>query len=209
MGAPRDRWRPTRLPFERFHVDHKAVFHVSLQEALVRFVDLLYADGLDLTDDPVLGTELEQFLGFSDAADSGPGKPAPSQQQTPETSSQAGGPPGPNSTAESIGDLLRTFAGPAIDPSQPTVDGGDIKVLMTRCGQMAWPDGESFNSKDGKAMIQALFKVESTKELRKPQVDWLYEQFGRVLSKQAHLVRDEKGIPFIKEGQPAAAAQSA
>jgi hypothetical protein len=138
-----------------------------------------------------------------------PDAPAPSQQQTPETSSQAGGPPGPNSTAESIGDLLRTFAGPAIDPSQPTVDGGDIKVLMTRCGQMAWPDGESFNSKDGKAMIQALFKVESTKELRKPQVDWLYEQFGRVLSKQAHLVRDEKGIPFIKEGQPTAAAPSA
>jgi hypothetical protein len=132
------------------------------------------------------------------------------QQQTPETSPQAGGPPlGPTSTAESIGDLLRTFAGPAIDPSQPTVDGGDIKVLMTRCGQMTWPDGESFNSKDGKAMIQALFKVESTKELRKPQVDWLYEQFGRVLSKQSYLVRDEKGIPFIKEGQPTPAAQSA
>lgn len=116
--------------------------------------------------------------------------------------------PPKQSTAESIGDILRTFAGPAIDPSQPTVDGGDIKVLMTRCGQMVWPDGETFNSKDGKALIQALFKVESTKELRKPQVDWLYEQFGKVLATQAHLVRDEKGIPFIRDGAPTVATPS-
>jgi len=114
--------------------------------------------------------------------------------------------PPKTSTAESVGDILRTFAGPAIDPGQPAVDGGDIKVLMTRCGQMIWPDGQVFSSKDGKALIQAMFKVESTKELRKPQVDWLYEQFGKVLAGQAHLVRDEKGIPFIRDGAPTAAA---
>lgn len=135
------------------------------------------------------------------------GQPDPTpqpQQTTPQTSPDAA--PGPQSTAESVGGILRTFAGPSIEPNQPTVDGGDIKVLMTRCGQMVWPDGESFNSKDGKAMIQAFFKVESTKELRKPQVDWLYEQFGRVLAGQSYLARDEKGIPFIREGQPSAAA---
>jgi hypothetical protein len=79
-------------------------------------------------------------------------------------------------------------------------------VLMTRAGQMVWPDGEEFKTADGKSMIQALFKVSSSKELRKPQVDWLYEQFGRVLAGQAYLARDEKGIPFIREGQPTAAA---
>ena len=136
---------------------------------------------------------------------------APAQQQTPPpaaTPPQNGGsvPPGPTSTAESVGDILRTFAGPVVDPSQPTVETSDIKVLMTRAGQMVWPDGEEFKTADGKSMIQALFKVSSSKELRKPQVDWLYEQFGRVLAGQAYLARDEKGIPFIREGQPSAAA---
>ena len=125
----------------------------------------------------------------------------------PPQENTGGAMPPKQSTAESVGDLLRTFAGPAIDPSQPTVSGEDIKVLMTRCGQMVWPDGEAFNSKDGKALIQALFKVTSTKELRKPQVDWLYEQFGKVLTGQAYLVRDEKEIPFIRDGAPAAAAK--
>lgn len=137
------------------------------------------------------------------------------QTSTPTTPAQPVIPPKDNggamppktSTAESVGDILRTFAGPEIDPSQPTVSGEDVKVLMTRCGQMKWPDGESFNSKDGKALIQALFKVTSTKELRKPQVDWLYEQFGKVLTGTGHLVRDEKEIPFIRDGVPTAAAK--
>jgi hypothetical protein len=117
-----------------------------------------------------------------------------------------GGMPPPQSTAESVGDILRTFSGPTIDQSQPAASGEDIAVLMTRCGQMTWPGGEAFKSADGKALIKTLFKVERTKELRKPQVDWLYEQFGRVLAGQAHLVRDEKEIPYIREGAPVAAA---
>lgn len=112
----------------------------------------------------------------------------------------------PPSTAENVGDILRTFAGPSVDPSQLTASGEDIKVLMTRCGQMTWPGGEAFKSTDGKALIKALFKIEKSKDLRKAQVDWLYEQFGKVLAGQAHLVRDEKEIPYIREGALAAVA---
>lgn len=130
---------------------------------------------------------------------------APAQQTVPSTE-QGGAATLPKSTAESVGDILRTFAGPAIDPAQPAASGEDIKVLMTRCGQLAWPNGEPFKSADGKALIKALFKVEGTKELRKPQVDWIYEQFGKVLAGQAHLVRDEKEIPYIRDGVPTAAA---
>lgn len=108
-------------------------------------------------------------------------------------------PPAPT-MAQSLGDLMQKFVVPAIDPSQPAVSGEDLKVLMTRCGQMTWPDGDTFKSADGKALIKAIFKVEGTKDLRKPQVDWLYEQFGRVLAGKAHLVHDESGIPYIKDG---------
>lgn len=129
-------------------------------------------------------------------------------QPTTSTIPDGSGMPAKQSTAESIGDILQKFSGPPVDPSQPTASGEDLKVLMTRCGQMVWPDGETFKSSDGKALIKALFKVEGTKELRKPQVDWLYGQFGKVLAGQAHLVRDEKEIPYIREGAPVAAATS-
>lgn len=132
----------------------------------------------------------------------------PAQPVIPPQEKTSGAMPPATSTAESVGDMMRTFACPPVDPSQPTVSGEDVKVLMTRCGQMTWPNGETFSSKDGKALVQALFKVTSTKELRKPQVDWLYTQFGKVLSKEAYLVRDENGIPFVRDGAPAVAAPS-
>ena len=133
--------------------------------------------------------------------------PAIPQQAAPAADQGEGSAiPPKQSVAESVGDILRTFAGPPADPSQPMASGEDIKVLMTRCGQMAWPNGEPFKSADGKALIKTVFKVEGTKELRKPQVDWLYEQFGKVLAGQAYLVRDEKEIPYIRDGAPVAAA---
>lgn len=103
----------------------------------------------------------------------------------------------PPSTAQAIGDMLAKFCGPAIDPSQPEVSGEDLKVLMTRAGEMTWPDGSEFKSAEGKAMIKALFKIEKSKDLRKAQVDWLYQQFGDVLAGRARIERDQNGIPFI------------
>lgn len=132
---------------------------------------------------------------------------APAAEKPVESASAAPseGAPAPMSMAQAIGDLMEKFVCPAIEPSQPAASGEDIKVLMTRCGKMTWPDGEAFKSGDGKALIKAIFKVEGTKELRKPQVDWLYEQFGRVLAGQAHLSRDDSGIPYIQNGAVAPA----
>jgi hypothetical protein len=133
---------------------------------------------------------------------------ASAQPSSPVIPPEASSLPPKQSTAESLGDIMTKFSGPPPDPNQPTATGEDLKVLMTRCGQMVWPDGETFKSTDGKALIKALFKVEGTKELRKPQVDWLYEQFGKVLAGQAHLIRDEKEIPYIRDGAPKVAAPS-
>jgi hypothetical protein len=105
-----------------------------------------------------------------------------------------GAPPLP-SAAEAVGDIMSKFAGP--DPNEPAASGEDLKVLMTRAGQLRWSDDTKFNTKDGKALIKALFKVESTKDLKKSQADFLYAQFGEVLAGRAYLARDEKGNPMI------------
>ncbi len=69
---------------------------------------------------------------------------------------------------------------------------------MTRAGQLRWFDGSKFTTKQGKELIKALFKVGSTKDLKKSQVDFLYNQFGEVLAGRACLAQDEKGVPFIQ-----------
>lgn len=105
-------------------------------------------------------------------------------------------PNAPPSTAENVGAVLRTFAG--ADPNEPAAKGEDLKVLMTRAGQLKWSDATKFSTKDGKALLKALFKVDSTKDLKKSQVDFLFKQFGEVLADRACLARDEKGVPFIQ-----------
>lgn len=115
---------------------------------------------------------------------------------------EAGAPPAngealhPPSTAESVGKILAKFAGPS--PDEPAATGESLKVLMTRAGQLRWQhDDSKFSSKDGKTMIKALFDVDSTKDLKKSQVDYLYAQLGEVLAGRAYLARDEKGNPMI------------
>lgn len=100
------------------------------------------------------------------------------------------------STAESVGDIWEKFA-VSVRPDDPEATIEDLKVLMTRAGKLLWPDGKKFTSKQGKAMIKALYKVESTKDLRRPQVDSLYNFFGEVLTGRAKLALDEKGIPYV------------
>ncbi|OLU23449.1 hypothetical protein BVH06_24580 [Pseudomonas sp. PA27(2017)] len=64
------------------HVDHEAVFHVTLEHALLGFVDVLDVDHFDVRDDVVLGAEVEHLLGFGDATD----QPARSSTLKPVTS---------------------------------------------------------------------------------------------------------------------------
>ena len=54
---------------ESRHVDDEAVFDISLDSAVIRLVDVLHGDLLDVTDDVVFATEVEHFLGFRDATD--------------------------------------------------------------------------------------------------------------------------------------------
>lgn len=110
------------------------------------------------------------------------------------------------SATEAIGALLMKFTG--ADPNEPPAKGEDIKVLMTRAGRLEWFDGSKFSSKDGKTLIKALFKVDSSKDLKKSQVDFLFKQFGEVLAGRACLARDERGVPFIEPSR-AVAAESA
>jgi hypothetical protein len=155
----------------------------------------------DITDKKlydVLFTALEKDLLSGAAAPKReiPKEPATGSEKEPEASSEPIGKP--SGATEHVGAMLQRWTAlgtPANGESKATPE--DLKVLMTRANQLAWPSGEKFKSADGKDMIKALFKVESTKDLTKPQVDFIYEEFGRVLSETAVLARDEKGIPFV------------
>jgi hypothetical protein len=85
--------------------------------------------------------------------------------------------------------------------------------LMTRACEMRWPHDNKkcrkqncsenghihpwFKSADAKNMIRGIYGVESSKELRKPQVDFLYDEFGKVLSGRAFLDRDGQGSVYV------------
>src|SRR5262245_57390043 len=69
-SASRDPGRRRPL-LQRLHVDHEAVLHVALGQALVGLVDLLDRDQLDVGAEVVLGAEVEHLLRLADAADRG------------------------------------------------------------------------------------------------------------------------------------------
>lgn len=112
-----------------------------------------------------------------------------------------------------VGDLKRFFGLIPISADQPAASLDDIKVLMTRAGDMCWPDDAAkcrkqncsendhvhpyFKSGEAKIMIQFLYQAESSKQLRKPQIDFLYEEFGKVLSGRAYLDRDSQGNIYV------------
>lgn len=96
-----------------------------------------------------------------------------------------------------IGEALDKFAGGG-DPDAPPATLEDIKVLMTRCNELTWPDGSPFKSTDGKAMIKGLYKIESTKDLKKYQCEFLDREFVEVLAGRAVLERDESGTPYVR-----------
>lgn len=105
--------------------------------------------------------------------------------------------PPAKSSAERNGETLRKFTSSG-DPDEPQATTEDVKVLMTTCGKLTWPDGRKFSSADGKAMIKAIYELESTKDLRKFQVDFLYREFVEVLAGRAELALDENEIPFVR-----------
>jgi hypothetical protein len=142
-----------------------------------------------------------------EAADlaTGPGAP-----EDPPTKPEKPLPPEIQKSVKEINDVFGIVK-PSPDQPEATLD--DIKVLMTRAGDMSWPDDEnkcrkqrcpekkhhhpSFTGKEGKAMLKGMYGVESSKELRKPQVDFLFGEFGKVLAGRAFLDRDGKGEIYV------------
>ncbi len=119
----------------------------------------------------------------------------------------------PRTPTENVADLRRFFGLIPISPDQPAASLDDIKVLMTRAGDMRWADNAVkcrrqdcsenghvhpyFKSSEAKIMIRFLYQAESSKELRKPQIDFLYEEFGKVLSGRAFLDMDAQGNIYV------------
>ena len=114
---------------------------------------------------------------------------------------------------ENIREITETFGVTKPSDDQPEATLEDIKVMMTRANQMRWPDDghkcrkqgcsanghihANFKGAEAKSMIRSLYGVESSKELRKPQVYFLYEEFGKVLTGKAFLDRDGQGTVYI------------
>ena len=115
-------------------------------------------------------------------------------------------------------ELMEKFAGPAPKYEDfPFATADDLKVLFTRAGDLTWPDNSAkcrrqactkpghkhpeFESEDGKSLLKDHFGVESAKELRKPHVEFLHKEFGKVLAGLAYLDRDNKGTPFVATGE--------
>jgi len=114
---------------------------------------------------------------------------------------------------ESVNEIKEAFGIVKPSPDQPEASLEEIKVLMTRAGDMFWPDDAAkcrrqscslkghnhvpFKSADAKNMIKGMYGVDSSKELRKPQIDFLYEEFGKVLSGRAFLDRDGQGSVYV------------
>ena len=122
-------------------------------------------------------------------------------------------PPPPPPGHENINDIKKMFGVVKPSPDQPEATLDDIKVLMTRAGDMQWPDDNVrcrkqgcsvqghvhpyFKSTDAKNMLKSIYGVESSKELRKPQVEFLYEEFGKVLAGRSFLARDSDGDVYV------------
>src|SRR5450830_662558 len=62
------------LCWQRRHVDHKTIFDVALEHALVSLIDFIHLDQLDVRSNAMLGAEIKHLLSFLDATDEGTGQ---------------------------------------------------------------------------------------------------------------------------------------
>lgn len=119
----------------------------------------------------------------------------------------------PNTPEMNCQELKRFFGTPPIEKDQPEATADDLKLLMERGAKMRWADDSKkcrkqgcsanghihpwFQPADAKSMIRCMYNVESSRDLRKPQVDFLYGEFAKVLAEQAFLDRDKENTVYI------------
>src|SRR5258705_10822782 len=70
-----------RLLLQRRHINHEAILHVALQQPLVRIVDLLNWNQLDVRSDSVLRAKIQHLLRFPDATYGRSRQPPPLHQK--------------------------------------------------------------------------------------------------------------------------------
>jgi len=119
----------------------------------------------------------------------------------------------PGTPEENCEDLRKFFGVVPITPDQPAATPEELASLMEKATAMRWPDDAKkcrkqdcsanghihpfFSGKDGKSLIGCTYNVGSTKELRKPQVEFLDGEFSKVLAGRAFLDRDGQGTVYV------------
>jgi hypothetical protein len=188
-----------------------SVHDVTKKRAFKELFEPHVGEMLDAPDAPVVEPS-EPILIVPDSTDPAkeavelattPGAPEDSTKSTPTR----------GTPEENLAEIAKTFGVTKPTPDQPEATLEDIKVLMTRANEMRWPDDEHkcrrqscsanghihphFKGADAKSMIRSLYGVESSKELRKPQTEFLHEEFGKVLAGRAFLSRDGEGTVYV------------
>src|SRR6478609_9940711 len=111
-----NRRKAAKLLPERCHINHKAVFHVAAQHALVGFIDLLDGNHLNVRRKFVLGAEIQHLLRLRNSADQRPCNLSALKDQ--------------------VKDLNRGWLRRRADKSQRSIalDQSQVGVEVVRCG---------------------------------------------------------------------------
>ena len=200
-----DEWMPL---YSVHDITGKPAFETLFEKHVVAMLDAPDALPSTLPDEPFVITE-------------DPVKPAVEVEVDPKKAEAARDHATLNDTRtgdDRLVELMDKFAGPAPKYEDfPFATADDLKVLFTRAGDLTWPDNSAkcrrqgcvkpghkhleFSGDDGKSLLKAHFGVESAKELRKPHVQFLHKEFGKVLAGLAYLAIDVKGIPYVATGE--------
>lgn len=160
---------------------------------------------LDAPDAPVTPVETAEPLVVADAT---PAETAPDEpiDATPRT------------TDENNTELKRFFLESRPSPDQPEATPENRSAMIMLALRMSWPDStrkcrrqfcnmkghvhEEFTTEDAKALLFSAYNVASSAELRAPQVEFLHNEFSKVLEGRAFLDQDPENNGAIYIATP-------
>src|SRR4051812_22977708 len=62
------------LFLQRRHINNEAILHVTFQQTVISFIDIVYVNHLDICRDIVFSTKIQHLLSLCNAANCGTGK---------------------------------------------------------------------------------------------------------------------------------------